>query len=148
MNPSIQRTEIRIPARSQRRQLCSRFNLFAPALDNSGDGARRVSVRANFIKVAQCAFLQRRGEWRRDEDLGLGLDDELSDIRRPSWRFCRCAAGLLAMGETIVGPDVDYLIERATSVCQKAASFEKLSRAGSAWPKRSSTVAMVPGFRV
>jgi hypothetical protein len=78
----------------------------------------------------------------------LLVDDEFPHIGRPALEFGRLGTLAGARGEFVIGPNMNHAVEWADFRVPEGASGETFARTGSAFAKRSSKVATVPGCNV
>src|SRR5579872_1498768 len=112
MAPLVEATELRVPGADHRREFDTLRNLLGPPLHDRGQRARSIGVHANLIDAAQLAWLQRRRERCRQEDLAFLLDGEFACVGWPAFGFRRLGADGGTLVETVVRPDVDHLVQR------------------------------------
>src|SRR4051812_18873804 len=111
--PQVQVTEFGMAGEGERRELGAFVDLARPALDLLRDRARTHRVDADLVETAELARFELRRERRRDIDLALLLDDELARVRRPAFELCRLGALAGALFEVLIGPDMNYLVQRS-----------------------------------
>src|SRR5207244_4374399 len=113
----VEPTELARPARRQRRELLADGNGLAPGLEHRREVARRVGVDPHLVEVAgtEIAAAERLHEGRRDHDVGLLLDDQITPARQllKILVLRHRVAHRGAVLQVLVRPDVDDLVERA-----------------------------------
>src|SRR5687767_12243296 len=113
MNELGDRADIGIPAGDDRAHLEPAGECGFPALLDYRQLAAHVSVGADLEVRPDLARLDVWSEAERNQDVGLLTLDELSDLRRPDAVLHRGGTDLVALGQVLVAPDVNDLVERS-----------------------------------
>src|SRR6267378_4010555 len=114
-----------VPDADQGRELHPPLDRRRPTLDDAFERAFPVSIEAKLVDPAKLPFNDWRGERRGFQDQRPTIDDDLADIRRPIPQGRRLPLDARTVLDTLIGPDLDNLVQRAGVASPQTAERRK-----------------------